>query len=114
MTRQQFVDFLGRHRAGGLIDRCGQEMARVIAGVAQTGKTGSVTIKLVVKPAPRGGSAVYVTDDVKTKAPEVQTEASFWFANDKGQLSVDHPDQRTLPFTPEVVQAPAEQAAAGV
>jgi len=93
-------------------------MARVIAGVAQTGKTGSVTIKLVVKPAPRGGSAVYVTDDVTddvtAKAPEVQTEASFWFANDKGQLSVDHPDQRTLPFTPEAVQAPAEQAAAVV
>ncbi len=113
MTRQQFTDFLTRHRAGGLLDRCGAEMARVIAGVHQTGKTGSLTVKLVVKPAPRGGGAVYVVDDVKTKAPEVEAEASFWFASESGKLSVDHPDQRTLAFTPEVVQPPADQAAAG-
>jgi len=109
-----FLATLQRHRGGKVLDEASQQLAAVVAGVLATGKPGHITVKLGVKPAGRGHSAVVVTDEVTSKAPVEKVEESFWFGTERGELCKDDPRQQDLRFTPDapVVQGGAQQDAA--
>jgi hypothetical protein len=89
-----FLGTLQRHRGGALLAHASERLRAVVAGVHGTGKTGSMTITLVVKPAQRGQNAVVFTDSVKAKIPALESEASFWFATPEGALEKNDPRQR--------------------
>jgi len=106
MNSNSFLHTLQRHRSGGLLDDASARLAEVVAAVRQTGKPGSVTVKLEIKPAQVGADAVVLTDEIKAKVPRMQATASFWFATDDGALVTTDPRQRELEFTPVPVPAP--------
>jgi hypothetical protein len=88
-----FLGTLQRHRGGAMAD-ASERLRSVVAAVHETGKTGSMTITLVVKPAQRGQNAVVLSDQVKAKIPATEAEASFWFATPEGALAKSDPRQR--------------------
>jgi hypothetical protein len=105
-----FLSTLQRHRGGGLLADASDKLAAVVAGVRATGRPGQLTVKLTVKPAQRGQSAVVLTDVVEAKAPRVEAEASFWFADDDGLLRTTDPRQKELPLrtvTGSVIDVPS-------
>lgn len=95
----EFLSALQRHRAGGLLEDASGKLNEVVAAVALTGKAGSLTIKLNVKPASRGHAAVVVQDTVTSKVPRLEPEASFWFATAEGHLQTEDPRQKQLPLS---------------
>lgn len=109
-----FLTTLQRHRGGGLLADASERLAAVVAGVRATGRPGQLTVKLTVKPAQRGQSAVVLTDVVEAKAPRVEAEASFWFADDDGLLRTTDPRQKELPLrtvSGSVIDVPASPEA---
>lgn len=93
-----FMVTLQRHRGGKLLDEASKALQELVAAVALTGKGGTVTLTLAVKPATRGQAAVVVQDRMKTKIPQMEPEASFWFATADGDLQKDDPRQASLPL----------------
>lgn len=92
-----FAEFLQNHRWGALHSKLSEELNRVILGVVQHGKVGSLTLTLKVSPAPSGEFTVYVADDVKTKVPEGTPAPALFFVDDAGNLCKQDPRQRELP-----------------
>lgn len=76
------------------------ELAEALEGLTQTcvltGKGGSITYTITVKP--EGHGKVRVTDDVKVKAPKFPRKDALFFANEHGELSRRQPGQLELPF----------------
>lgn len=105
----QFLATMQRHRGGLLLDEASQLLGELVEAVNATGKPGSLTITLNLKPATRGQSAMVLTDKITPRLPKIEAEASFWFGHD-GQLVKDDPRQRPLNFSPSVVE---EQLATG-
>jgi hypothetical protein len=93
-----FLATLQRHRGGAILEEASTLLQELVAAVATTGKGGTLTIKLSVKPATRGQSAVVVQDKITCAPPKVEAEASFWFATNEGELRKDDPRQAALPF----------------
>lgn len=93
-----FLATLQRHRGGAILEEASTLLQELVAAVATTGKGGTLTIKLSVKPATRGQSAVVVQDKITCAPPKVEAEASFWFASNEGELRKDDPRQAALPF----------------
>lgn len=111
-----FLAKLQRHRGGRVLSEASQRLTEVVAGVKATGKAGSITITLTVKPAAKGNSAVMLTDKVAFKVPQIEAEQSFWFASDSGELSVDNPAQKNFGFSevaPKPEPIPLPKAANG-
>jgi len=91
-----FLATLQRHRGGRLLAQASDKLREVVAGVHETGKPGTLTLTLSIKPAQRGQSAVVVTDKLAGKVPTLEAEASFWFATPGGQLCKEDPRQTTF------------------
>jgi len=91
-----FLSTLQKHRGGALLTEASEAMSKVVAAVALTGKGGTLTITLKVKPATRGNSAVVLGDEIKTKEPKMQAMESFWFATPDGELAKDDPRQTQM------------------
>jgi hypothetical protein len=86
---------------GRLHARLSDQLAAVTAAVKETGKKGTLTIKIEVKPLPKANNGtLIVTGSSAAKAPESDEDSptSVFFADDGGNLSRDDPKQPTLPF----------------
>lgn len=95
-------------RKGQALDEVSEKMDELVRAVRETGKAGSLTLNIKVKPAGKGdGTTVLVEDDVKSKPPQHSREAIF-FSTQKGRLTRDNPNQRTLKFEPMEGQAEEE------
>lgn len=93
-----FLATLQRHRGGLTLEEASAQLAELVSAVALSGKGGTLTLKLAVRPASRGKSAVVVQDKLTITLPKVEAEESFWFATEAGELCTDDPKQRQLPF----------------
>lgn len=85
------------HRRGEVLSDLAEAMREVTDAVIATGKGGVVTLKVKIHPASKGGALV-VEDEVKTTLPKESGEGSIFFADDKGNLLRDDPNQKTLPL----------------
>lgn len=103
-----FLNTLQRHRSGGLLADASEKLAAVVAGVHATGKTGSMTVQFVVKPAQRGQSCIVLSDSIKAKVPALEAEASIWYAGESGQLTKTDPRQAEMAFKPTTVEGGAK------
>jgi hypothetical protein len=101
-----FSTLLQNHRGGWALDEASEKLQKVVEGVRQTGKSGTLTIKLKVSPASRGAAnALIITDDIKEKIPVLDKDSSIFFATNDNQLVRDNPNQAQLPL--RTVEAPA-------
>lgn len=93
-----FMDLLKNQRRGELLAEASEKLVEVVAAVRDTGKGGSVTITITVKPDDSARNTFKVGDDVKAKVPTFSRGVSLYFANHQGRLVREDPRQPTLPF----------------
>lgn len=89
---QYFSTWLAQHRRGELDAEIALALADVSTATQQTGKAGSVTIVLAIKPNPNSDSVLLV-DEVKVKRPEPSRGAAIYYVGDDGRLQRDDPAQ---------------------
>ncbi|WP_295014833.1 hypothetical protein [uncultured Microbacterium sp.] len=80
-----------------------ETLRKVIAAVQDTGKVGSLVVRLDVKPADGGIEAVVVTDKLTAKIPEKTRIGSLAFITKDGDLSRTDPSAMPL-FTDEDIR----------
>lgn len=87
-----------------LLDLAGDKLAELVNAVTSTGKAGSLTLKIDLKPSTAG--ALAVRGDVKIKKPaRLPREALLWATPD-GNLLTEDPKQMKM----ELKQVHAEKA----
>ena len=110
---KRFTDTLGDIRNGDVVTDLTEALREVVTRVLETGKKGTLTLKLTVTNVSRGaGAALQIDDDITTKIPKPSKGASVLFADADGQLQRNDPRQpRLAEFdTPTVAQMPAREA----
>src|SRR5438067_1695194 len=100
MSTQAFAVFLQDLRDGRAHAEMSAGLADLLAAVKDTGKGGSITFQLKVKPGARGRDVdkVVITDNVKVDLPKPERGEDFFWVNDDNQLSRNHPRQQSLPL----------------
>lgn len=91
-TFTQTIDAL---RFGTLSDELTDKLRDLVATVAFTGKAGSLTLTLALKPG-KGGQ-IEVFDDIKLKEPKPEKGSSLMFATPENNLQREDPRQLQLP-----------------
>lgn len=98
-TPQPFTGWLHEQRNGALHHDLSEALLEVVAAVEDTGKAGTLTLTIKVEPATKGqGGVVAITDDVKTKLPQLDRGAAIWFVTSDHELSRNDPRQLALPL----------------
>ncbi|QIN93639.1 hypothetical protein SEA_DUMPSTERDUDE_51 [Gordonia phage DumpsterDude] len=103
---QDFAAVLLGHAKGRAHTEASKKLAEVVEAVMETGKPGSVTVKLTVSRDKEIKSMVKVADAVTAKVP-VEPRRSMWFPGDDNTLHRNDPKQEPLFDAPvEKIQAP--------
>lgn len=93
-----FAAFLQEQRGGEAHAEASALLQDLILAATATGKTGSLTVQIKVKPSKAGGRTVTITDVVKATIPEHDREISVFYVDDDGNLHRNDPRQQTLPL----------------
>jgi hypothetical protein len=108
-----FAEFLREQRSGTTHDELSQGLNALLESVSDTGKGGSLTLTIKVKPAGKGDHhMVVVSDTVAIKMPEGERGEAIFFVDDDFNLTRDNPRQPSLPLR-EVPRAGKDKAANG-
>ena len=94
-------------RKGRFLEELNQAVADTVKACLETGKPGSVTIKLSFDPL---GETIALKDQITPKLPKPDKAPTTFFATEEGQLSRNNPKQTEMPFT--ALAEPASLAAA--
>lgn len=114
-----FADFLREISGGKVHDELSEKLHELVQAIEDTGKAGSITFSLSIKPMEKGNtSALLVNDKISVKAPMFERKAAVFFPdngnlvrNDPNQLSFD--SLRDASATPEPRELDARERAAG-
>jgi hypothetical protein len=95
------LETLAQLRRGALLPDFSDRMADLVKAVQMSGRGGSITLKLTVKPAGKGTVRnVVLEDEITVKAPAPDKEATIFFPTDDGSLVRNDPNQRELALSP--------------
>jgi hypothetical protein len=89
-----------------VLDHAGSKFADLINAVTGTGKGGSLTLKIEVKPSTAGALAVKAS--VAVKAPQGKPAESLLWPTPEGNLMAEDPRQSNLDLKP-VAAEPARE-----
>jgi len=94
------TDILTQIRDGELMMDIADELTRVTEAVRETGKKGSVTIKLQIQPAAGGDATkVLVHGGCEAKPPKPSIAPSLFYTTERGALLRENPNQLKLHFS---------------
>ncbi len=95
-----FSEFLFAQRGGATHAELTDGMAELARLVNETGKAGTLTLRITIQPASKnGGHQMLVGDEVAVKAPKAKrTESFFYFDEETGSLTRHDPLQPQLPL----------------
>lgn len=74
-----------------LLDLASEKLAELVTAITNTGKAGSLTMKIELKPSTAG--ALAVRGDVKIKKPQRMPREALLWATPDGNLMADDPRQ---------------------
>jgi hypothetical protein len=106
MTKGKKVDAVNAHvmdvltviRGGDLMFDLSQKLQEVIAGVRESGKKGSITLKLVINPLSTGnGDTVGVKDTIRIDVPKKTVNPTLFFTTTKNTMQRKDPRQDEFP-----------------
>lgn len=105
--KKAFSVFLQDLRDGRAHSELSAHLGELLAAVKETGKGGSISLSIKVKPASRGSEIdkVTITDDIKLDLPKPERGSDFYWLTDDNELSRNHPRQGSL----ELREAPTAQ-----
>lgn len=98
MGTRAFAVFLQELRDGRTHTELSSQLNELLAKVKDTGKGGSITLEIKVKPAGRGADVekVIIQDSIKSKLPAPERGDDFYWLTEDNDLSRNHPKQSTL------------------
>lgn len=91
-----FADVLRELAGGEVYEELSAQTAEVVAAVQETRKVGEVSFKLKFKP--NGENSVIVTEEIKSKVPELPRGETVFFTTADGGLMRNDPRQERLPL----------------
>jgi len=94
MSTRPITDTLRTLDGGAFLDICSTELAHLVRQVDETGKGGSLTIKLDLKRHRQG--AINILPTVTTKVPQTKADPTLMWATVEGNLTSDNPNQQKL------------------
>lgn len=97
-----FAAFLQDHNRGSAHTEASEALQRLVLAAADTGKAGSVTVKVSVKPMDGSETAMVTTVEVTEKLPKVPLRPAIFYADDDGNLTRDDPQSLPFPKLKEV------------
>jgi hypothetical protein len=99
VVREDFVTVLKKIRKGECVFELSQELEKIVAGVQQHKKAGSLTLKISIMPFKSNDSyTLLVTEEITSKIPKAVKDPSIFFASDKNTLHTDDPHQKSFSF----------------
>jgi len=93
-----FSEILPQIRKGRAGDEISESLQRVVAAVAKTSKSGSLTLTL--KVSREGENEVAIEYDLRDKVP-IERGVALFFTDEDGNLTRRNPRQMVLPNTRE-------------
>jgi hypothetical protein len=85
---------LEAHKFGLALTELSGAIKNVTASVQETGKVGTVTLTMSIKPASKGSIGTLVLETkVKSKCPEAEAPASIFYADSDYNLVREDPNQ---------------------
>ena len=94
---------------GATVAELSDALAKVVAAVRATGKSGSITLTLKVAPASKGSTDVLMVESqVRTKLPEPERGISIFYATDDNRLVRNDPKQIQLPLRVVDIEQPKQ------
>lgn len=98
-----FADFLREQAKGATHEELSEGLRDLVARVMDTGKGGSISLKITVEPMKGSkGSALVVTDEIKLRLPEHDRQSSLFFSDREGNLVREDPNQLAFDTLREV------------
>jgi hypothetical protein len=109
MGTKAFAVFLQDLRDGRAHAELSGLLAELLAKVKETGKGGSLTLKLKVKPAGRGSDVdkVVIADAITLDLPKPERGEDFFWLNEDNELTRNHPKQGSLELRDATPAQPA-------
>jgi len=98
MLIRPFFDTAKEIRRGQFLEDCADELHKVVASVAETGKAAKLCIEITVKPATRGQGALILSDKVMAKLPALPVGETIMFVTPDNALVANDPRQKDLVF----------------
>lgn len=93
-----FADVLSDLDRGHVHTELSEQLQALIARVVETGKPGSLTLQIGVKPMPKTDGQVIVSNKIAVKRPESDRRDAIFFVDDENNLTRDDPRQQALPL----------------
>lgn len=90
------TDILRDIRKGRVIEEATTTMNDVVRAVDETGKEGSVTITIKIKPSKHGGPEKTILAEVKAKKPIAEIPPAVFFSDNDGDLHRIDPNQEEM------------------
>lgn len=95
--QRPFSDTLRELRNGEALLDLAEQLQQVVNAVTDSGKTGSLTLTIEVKPFEKHSGALVLRDSIKTKLPKIETRGTVLFSTPDGNLTRNNPRQDDLP-----------------
>lgn len=89
-----FADFLHDHNSGLGANEAGEELHKLVAAVRDTGKKGTVTLRVTVSALDEDTLVTMI--DVTSALPKQQAKTAVFFADEDGNLTREDPRQTHL------------------
>lgn len=94
MEHRTFTQTIDALRFGTLADELSDKLRDLVATCATTGRNGTITLTLALKPG-KGGQ-IEVFDEIKLKLPKEEKGSSLMFATPENNLQREDPRQLSL------------------
>lgn len=89
-----FLEFLQSFRRGELLHAADIKLQELVEAIAETGGTGSLSLKIKVKPNKAG--QIEIVPDVQISKPTRALGTGIYFATDDGRLTRRDPHQMDI------------------
>lgn len=112
MINNTFTTTLAALRRGNTLSDLSVELANLVGRIRETGKKGSLTLKLTLIPADTDAEAITIDDDISVKVPKLTKSKTTFFTDEQNGLQRDNPRQPDFPSMIEGGRSEDRNAAA--
>ncbi|MDB5458121.1 MAG: hypothetical protein JWP92_3706 [Caulobacter sp.] len=95
-----FTILLGQIRKGRVVEELTERLSEVTAAVKETGKAGTLTLKLKISPRKGDSYQVTMAASVESKIPRDDLPEGVFFITEDGGLVRNDPNQKELALAP--------------